>query len=199
MKKSHKILILIAITTIIALTVLGIYLVNYQGLTLYFLLVSGEHSGGYREAESFKELTTDDLIEIIKRNEDWNKHREGTVTRHFKYGRYEGAIKVLGSKPDGKALDKLTEIIYTYPEGQKWTAIGSIGRHKNKAMLPVLCEALKRHTYWHTDDLIVDALVNIDDPAALDCLLPEKDKLRLFPLPRARLEEAIARWSKNRF
>lgn len=196
MKKTNKILILITITMIAVVTFV-LYLVNYQGLTLYFLLVSGDSGTGTREEELFKDLPTEKLIEIIETNKDFNEYTLTHATGYFKSGRFVGAISVLGSKIDKVALKKMREIIYNYPIGQKGIAIASIGRHKNKTMVPVLCNALKRHSYPHTDWLIVKALAEIDDPSALPCLIEEKDKLTLS-YAREKAEETIALWKAGK-
>jgi len=149
----------------------------------------------HQQAEEFKNSSTDGLIMQIDSNRDWKKYkgRENEI----KYIKFEEAIKALGSRTDEKALSKLKEIMLTFPEGQKWTAISSVRKSKNKAMIPVLCEALSKHTLKHTDGLIVQALVELDDPSALDCLTQEKDKLS-YRTSRELAEKAIEKWSKEK-
>ena len=108
-------------------------------------------------------------------------------------GKYLGALRILGSRLDDKATAKLSEIILGSNEGIKWDAIGSIKKYKNEKMLPILCQALRRHTDFHTDRLIVRALDAIDNPSALQTLLEEKDKLH-FSDAQKLAEQAIHRW-----
>jgi hypothetical protein len=146
----------------------------------------------HKRIEECKYLSTDELIKLIDSNKDW-KNFTGKK-EDSKYLIFEEAIKALGSRTDEKALSKLKDIIFTFPEGQKCTAAYAISRSKNKAMVPVLCEALKRHAFYETDDVIVKALVNIDDPMALDCFIQEKDKLA-YRSSREAVEKAIEKWS----
>ena len=195
MKKIHKAIVGVAIFMVVILG-FGIYLINHQGSTLYFMLVSGENYKGYKEARAFANLSTDELLYIIVTNKNFNQYSTRHINWYLKFGKYRGAIKVLGSKMDERAIHKLTEIIYSANEGDKWDVIGSIRDHKNKAMAPALCVALKKHTHWHTDILIVNALVNIDDPFALECLIQEKDKITSKDA-RLKAEKAIEKWSKK--
>lgn len=149
----------------------------------------------YRTINTYKSLSTDDLIQILDKNKDWNKMRGRN--KDIQYVHYEEAIRALSSRTDKKALKKVEEIIYNYPEGQKGTAAVAIGESKNKAIVPVLCTALKRHTDSHTDYLIVSALYEVDDPSALDCLANEKSKLKLsYAVEKA--EKAIEKWRKKK-
>ncbi len=149
----------------------------------------------HQVTEEFINLSTDELIKQIDLNKDRKQYKGEKGT--FKSIKYEVSISLLGSRTDEKALSKLKEIILTFPEGQKWTAISAIRKSKNKAMIPVLCEALKKHTLHHTDDLIVKALVDIDDSVALDCLIQEKDKLS-YRTSRELAGKAIEKWSHEK-
>ena len=149
----------------------------------------------HQRTEEFKNLPTEELILRIDGNRDWKKHKGWKG--NSKYIQFEEAIKTLGSKTDEKALSKLKEIILSFPEGQKCTAIYAIGRSKNKGMVPVLCEALKRHTLQYTDDVIVKMLVNIDDPRALECFIQEKDKIKSKDSYEM-VEQAIEKWSEEK-
>jgi hypothetical protein len=144
--------------------------------------------------EKFINFSTDELILEIDSNKDWRQYKGGKGD--LKSIKYEVSMTLLGSRTDEKALAKLKEIIMTFPEGQKWAVISSIKKSKNKAMIPVLCEALSKHTLNHTDDLIVKALVELDDPSALSCLTQEKDKLS-YRTSRELAEKAIEKWNKE--
>ncbi len=147
----------------------------------------------HRSATELKNKSTEEIILKIDANRDWKKPR--IWNSDSKYIVFEEAIKALGDRSDEKALAKLKEIVLTYPEGQKWTVISSIEKNKNKAMVPVLCEALKRHTLQYTDELIVKALISIDDASAMECFIQEKDKI-LARTSRGDMDKAIERWSK---
>jgi hypothetical protein len=143
--------------------------------------------------EEFLKFSTNDLIKQIDSNRNWREYKgEQRITKSI---HYEASINLLGSKTDDKALAKLKEIILTFPEGQKWAAISTIRKNKNKAMVPALCEALSKHTMNLTDNHIVQALVDLDDPRAFDCLVQEKDKLA-YRTSRELAEKAIAKWSR---
>lgn len=194
--KKYKIILASTFFIFLCFLFIRSYLINYHGAMLYFLGVSVEHSGGYREAQSYNNLPTEKLLEILDNNKDASKFPPSHFNRYLMGGRYVGAVTVLGSKTDQRALDKLSEIINTYPDSRtKWAAIGSIGKSKNKAMVPVICEALKRHTDNNTDRIIVEALVAINDSSARDCLIQEKDKIKWKDC-RAITEKAIEKWSK---
>jgi len=194
--KAIKVATISLIIIIICLFFIRIYLINYEGSLLYFLGVSREHGVGYVEAEKFADLSTEKLLKIMEDNKNFKEYPRTHYEGHVKFGRYIGAIKVLGSKTDKKALAKLTDIIRANNEGDKWDAISSIGRYKNKAMIPVLCEALKAHTDSNTDRIIVKALINIDDVSALDCFKQEKDKIKWKDY-RSMAEKAIEKWTKE--
>lgn len=145
----------------------------------------------HRIARESKDLSTDELIARIESNRDW-KDFTGRK-KDEKYLAFEEAINALGSRTDGKALSKLKEIILSFPEGQKCTAAFAISKSNNKAMVPVLCEALKRHTLNYTDEVMIKALIKIDDPRALDCFIQEKDKV-LSKKSREAIETATEKW-----
>lgn len=123
----------------------------------------------------------------------------GFISKFFKpTDSAEMAVNVLASRPNDKiAVQGLTDLIIgtkTTLEGDKWYPIYYAGKYKNKALVPALCSALKKHSNSHTDWLIVKALNEIDDPAALGCLVQERGKLKLsYACEKA--DEAIQRWS----
>ncbi len=195
--KKYKTIIGIIFLIILCLFFVKNYIVKYHGTALYFWRVSGEHSMGYVEAKKFANLSTDELLRIIEINKSYSKYPKTHYENSIMAGRYVGAITILGSKADPEALAELTKIICSNKEGDKWDVIGAIGKYKNKAMVPVLCEALKKHNDNNTDRLIVEALVNIDDSSALECLSAEKDKIRWADV-RKQAEKAIEKWSKEK-
>lgn len=194
--KKYKNIIAIVFVVILFIFACGIYLVNYQGELLYFLIVSGENSMGYMEARQYSGLSTEALLKIIDTNKNSNMFSPSHFQSRVRGGRYIGAIIVLGSKTDQEALEKLTTILNNGSVGEKLEVIFSIGKNKNKAMIPALCKALKNHSLWHTDNLIVDALVNIDDPSALQCFVEEKNKIESVDAQK-KVAKAIEKWSKK--
>ena len=193
MKNKVLIILVIAVATIV---VAGFLIFEFLPKTYWspswqFGLFEQEK---HQRAEEFKNSTTDELISYIDSNRDWKEYKG--KKKDSKFIIFKEAIRALGSRTDEKAMSKLKEIILTFPEGQKWTAVSAIRESKNKAMIPVLCEALKKHTLHHTDDLIVKAIVDIDDPVALDCLIQEIDKLS-YRTSRELAEKAIEKWSRK--
>ena len=146
----------------------------------------------HKYENTYKNLSTDELVKIITIGRVSQKNNLSDLFKPKQYSHI--AKKVLASRSDPVAIQKLTEIINNDLEGNKWDVIGEIGRKKNSAMVPSLCKALKKHTFWHTDILIVRALVSIDDPSALQCFIEEKDKIESGDSRRV-VEKAIEKWS----
>lgn len=156
----------------------------------------------YQAEQRYKMMDSTKLLTIVHKQFYPDKTIHGYFNKFFKpQDSSEMAIKVLASRTnDSVAVQGLTDIILnkkSEPEGYKWSSIYYSGKYKNRAMLPALCGALKKHTLYHTDELIVEALVNIDDTSALNCLIQEKDKLA-YKKSRALSEKAIEKWSKEK-